>query len=68
MEGGTRASTKWIKSMDSVYITGLMAEFTKETGLMENNMGRENTYYRMELSRLGSGSMERGLIGSLREE
>ena len=44
-----KASMKWTKNMDLVSINGQMAEFTKETGLMENNMAKANIYYKIKL-------------------
>jgi len=44
-----KASMKWIKNTDLVFTNGLMEEFTKEIGLMENNMDKENIYYKIKL-------------------
>jgi len=44
-----KVNTKWIKNTDSASTNGLMAEFTKEIGLMENNMDKENIYYKIKL-------------------
>jgi hypothetical protein len=42
MEEGMRENMNVTKSMALEYITGLMEEFMKDNGLMENNKGREN--------------------------
>ena len=44
-----KASMKWTKNMDLVSTSGQMVEFTKETGLMENNMAKANIYYKIKL-------------------
>jgi len=49
MEDGMKASMKWIKNMDLASTNGQMAEFTKEIGLMENNMDKANIYYKIRL-------------------
>ena len=49
MEDDMKVSTKWIKNMDLASTNGLMVEFTKEIGLMENNMDKENIYYKIPL-------------------
>jgi hypothetical protein len=55
MEDDMKASMKWIKNMDLASTNGLMVEFTKVIGLMENNMDKENIYYKIRLSRLENG-------------
>ena len=47
MAGDTKANMKWIRNMDMVSIIGQMVVYTKEIGLMENNMVRVNTSYKL---------------------
>ena len=42
-------NTKWIKNMDMEFTNGPMEEYTKEAGLMENNMVKVNICFKMEL-------------------
>ena len=48
MEEDMRANMKWTKNTASEFTNGLMAEFTKEIGLMENNTDKENIYYKIK--------------------
>ena len=54
-EGDTKASTKWIRNMDTVFTTGLMAVYIKAIGLMESNMARASTFSRQAKSKSVSG-------------
>jgi len=47
MAGGTKANTKWTKSMDLEFTNGPTVEFTKVSGLMESSMAKVNTYSKM---------------------
>lgn len=51
MEGVMKVSTRWIKSMGLVFISGPMVEFMKEIGSMENSTAQENIYYKIKPSK-----------------
>jgi hypothetical protein len=61
-----KVNTKWIKSMDTVFIIGQTEEFTKEIGSMVNNTGKGNIFYRMERLRLENGKMGKEQIGLMK--
>lgn len=42
-------SMKWIRNTDMEFTNGPMEEYTKEAGLMENNMVKVNICFKMEL-------------------
>ena len=67
MEEGMKDIMKWIKNMDMVSINGLMGENMKVIGKMESSMGKENTYFLMELLKLESGTMAKEPIGLMNE-
>lgn len=46
-----KVNMKWIKSMAMVFTSGQMVEYTKVIGSMGNSMGKENTCYKMALSK-----------------
>ena len=48
MVGDMKANMKWIKSMASEFINGLMAVFTKEIGTTVSNTDKANTFFKME--------------------
>ena len=51
------------KSRDTELTTGLMAESTKVTGMMESNMERVNSQIARESVRMGNGTMESVFVG-----
>lgn len=52
--------------MVTEYILGPMAGGTKDNGLMENNMVKEPTYYKMAVEDMENGSKVRELDGLTR--
>jgi hypothetical protein len=61
-----KVNTKWIKSMDMVFIIGQMEEFTREIGSTVNNTGKGNIFYRTERLRLENGRMGKEQIGLMK--
>ena len=55
MAANIKANMRWTKSTDMEFINGQMVEFMKAFGSMANNMAKENTFCKMELSKLVNG-------------
>lgn len=66
MEEGTKESTSSIRNMDSESIDGLMEEFMKASGLMENSMEKEDICWLKGKSKKAYGTKERECVGMMR--
>ena len=67
MADDMKVNTKWIRSMGTEFTNGLTTACTKATGSMESSMVKANICYKMELPKLENGSMEKELIGLMKQ-
>jgi hypothetical protein len=67
MGAGTKATMRWTRSMVMVSISGLTGAVMKETGLMVNNMVKEDIFCPTTQSKLASGRMGNAYSGSMSE-